>query len=646
MLEHAYLIALIPFLAAHLIFFFGRFLPLRGASLGIAAISWGFLHSAILWIQGLQHSLPLPYESAFPWFRFGVYQVEIGVYLDGLTLSMLLVVTLVSLMVQIYSLGYLRGDARFKRYYAYLSLFTASMLGLVIANNLLFFFMCWELVGLCSYLLIGFWFEKPEAAGAGRKAFLTTKFGDLGFFIGLLLAFAVFGTFRFSQIQLHIQTGQFSGEILLVIALLFFCGAIGKSAQFPLFVWLPDAMEGPTPVSALIHAATMVAAGVYLVARTYFLYLAAPGALQIVALFGAGTAFLAATMALVPNDIKRVLAFSTISQLGYMMLALGVGGYATGMFHLTTHAFFKALLFLGAGSIIHAVHTNDIQKMGGLSRKMPITFLAFLAGSLALAGIPPFSGFFSKDAILLATFESGVPGLDILALCTAALTAFYTFRLCFLVFFGSPRDPDRFAHAQESPQSMTIPMLILAVLAFSSGYLLEIKHAFASLVAPHLPQAHPSSPALSWKVPLYSTALAIAGIYTAAKFYAKPSPWPEYLRYHLRPVQQMLLNRYGLDAFYLWMLRGADRLAEFLYRVDFFLLDQAVVDGFGRLALQLSRIKNWVDNHFVDAAVDWVGKTTCWAGRGVRTAQTGLVQNYMLFMALTVSVLLVTWLTL
>ncbi|HRY29717.1 MAG TPA: NADH-quinone oxidoreductase subunit L, partial [Elusimicrobiota bacterium] len=443
MLDNVYLIPLLPLAAAFLIIAFGRWLPLEGAWIALAASAYGFGH-ALLLLSGLYSThLPLPmeglngryFEQAVTWFNTGVFRMELGVLVDGLSVMMLLVVTSVSLLVQIYSLGYQRGKPRFGRYYAYLSLFSGSMIVLVLANNFLQFFIGWELVGLCSYLLIGFEFERPEAAYAGRKAFITTKLGDLGFYIGLLLLFSTVGTFNFAILKHeHVAAGLISPEWATVICLLLFCGAVGKSAQLPLHVWLPDAMEGPTPVSALIHAATMVAAGVFLVARLDFLFALSAPAMAVVAWVGCLTALVAASSALVSNDIKRVLAYSTISQLGYMMLALGVGNTYAGMFHLTTHAFFKALLFLGAGSVIHAVHTNDIWRLGGLSKKMPLTFVTVSCATLAIVGFPGFSGFFSKEAVLEAVHAAGQPALFVLASFTAFLTAFYMCRLFFLTF--------------------------------------------------------------------------------------------------------------------------------------------------------------------------------------------------------------------
>ena len=395
------------FWRAILIFFFGRWLPVKGAALGILACVASFGISFDLLMQVLDGTLKLPLrDCTIPGLTSGSFSSNGAFCWTGRPLVLLVAVSGISALIQIYSVGYMHDAPRFKRFFAYLSLFTAAMLALVLANNYLQFFIGWEIMGACSYFLIGFEFERDAAGAAGNKAFLTTRLGDLGFYAGLLTIFFVIGTFNFTQIQSHLADGNVSPHMALIIALLLFCGTIGKSAQLPLHVWLPDAMEGPTPVSALIHAATMVAAGVFLVARSYGFFLQAPQALEVVAWVGGITAIFAATIALAADDVKKVLAYSTISQLGYMIMGLGVGGYSAGLFHLTTHAAFKALLFLGAGSIIHAVHTNDIWKMGSLSKQMPTTFWTFLAGTLSLVGFCGTSGYFSKEMILGAAYSS------------------------------------------------------------------------------------------------------------------------------------------------------------------------------------------------------------------------------------------------
>ncbi|HEY6103579.1 MAG TPA: NADH-quinone oxidoreductase subunit L, partial [bacterium] len=408
MSEAAWLIPVLPFLAFWLIIFFGRRLPGEGAYVAIGAMLVDAVWSLALLVQSL---LGRTYEANLVWAVMGGRTIEIGYQIDPLTAVMLNVVTVVGSLIFIYSIGYMHGDPRYPRFFAYMSLFAASMLTLVLANNLLLLYIGWEGVGLCSYLLIGFWFERPSAARASMKAFITTRVGDLFMFIGILLIFFTVGSLGFRAVFAAVEGGTLAGGTLTLAALLLFGGAVGKSAQIPLHVWLPDAMEGPTPVSALIHAATMVAAGVYLVARSYLLFFASPDhtALTVVAYVGGLTALMAATIGVVQTDIKRVMAYSTISQLGYMMMGLGVLGYTAGVFHLMTHAFFKALLFLAAGSVIHAMHTNEMPEMGGLSRVMPRTYWTMLIGSLALAGVPPFAGFWSKDEILLEAFHTSPP---------------------------------------------------------------------------------------------------------------------------------------------------------------------------------------------------------------------------------------------
>ena len=636
MLELVFILPLLSFAAAGVILAFGRWLPGKGASAGIAVAAWGFLHALCLFAQAITGKLALPYEASVPWFSAGSTQATLGVYVDGLTIAMLLVVTAVSLLVQIYSLGYMHGDMRFKRYYAYLSLFTASMMGLTLSDNMLVFFMCWELVGVCSYLLIGFWFEKRSAAYAGKKAFITTKLGDLGFLVGLLGLFYLTGTFQISKILGLANAGGIPAAAAGAAAILLFLGAVGKSAQFPLLIWLPDAMEGPSPVSALIHAATMVAAGVYMVARLYAVYALSPLAMDTVAWTGAITAFTAASMALVCFDLKRVLAFSTVSQLGYMMLALGAGGFAAGMFHLTTHAYFKALLFLAAGSVIHAVHTNDMREMGALKNKMPITYVTFLAGTLALAGIPPFAGFFSKDEVLVAALARN-PYLFALGAAAAAMTAFYMARALILTFHGEPKDAHKYDHAHESPAVMTGPLILLAAVSVVSGWALARNGTFEHLV--NFEGALPFEPrhVSHGAVALVSSIVAALSMGAGAWLYKARPDIPALLREKFSLIAEMLDRRYGLDAFFLKFVALGDRLGAFLFSFDDF-LDQIAIDGWAWLTLKFSRVHRWFDDNVVDAAVDAAGTVTLYAGRMARRTQTGLIQNYLLFIAVAISV--------
>ncbi|MFA5975602.1 MAG: NADH-quinone oxidoreductase subunit L [Elusimicrobiota bacterium] len=626
MVDYAYLIPLLPLAAAILIFFFGRWLPLKGAWLGIVAVSASLVLSIDLFMRLLEGSLRVPVEMSLTWFDANFYHFEWGLLLDGPSLVMLLVVTIVSLMVQIYSLGYMHGAPYFKRFYAYLSLFTFSMLGLVLANNYLQFFIGWEIMGACSYFLIGFEFEREAAAAAGNKAFLTTRLGDLGFYAGLLTIFFVLGTFNFGQIQNHLNDGNVSPHMAYIIALLLFCGAVGKSAQLPLHVWLPDAMEGPTPVSALIHAATMVAAGVYLVARGYGFFMVAPEALTVVAWVGGLTAVFAATIALTATDIKKVLAYSTISQLGYMMMGLGVAGYAAGLFHLTTHAAFKALLFLGAGSVIHAVHTNDLWKMGSLSKQMATTFLTFSIATAALAGIPPFAGFFSKEMILTMAYTTHHYALFWIACFTAFLTALYMTRCVALTFLGEPRERDRFAHAHESPWSMTIPLIALGLLSCMTGWLLYrhelIYHLFEW---PHVPVVEASH--LVTALALGSTGL---GIFLGILLYLRDLEAPKTLARVFRPVYELFVNKWYVDELYgVLLVRPVNALAKALDWFDLAILDRLFVDGFAWMTQLLSRLQGRFDDQVVDGLVDGTGWSVSAIGATARLLQNGFVQQYL-----------------
>jgi NADH-quinone oxidoreductase subunit L len=460
----AWIVLFLPLFSAVVIALFTQRNGALSARISIAAVVIGFIISAVQTIA-MQDPSRFTEATSLTWLSVGNLKVELGLRLDFLSRLMLLVVTGVGSAIHIYSAGYMHGDRSYGRYFASLSLFTFSMLGIVLANNLLMMFVFWELVGVSSYLLIGFWYEKASAADACKKAFLTNRIGDFGFLLGIILVWATLGRNNFDSLKfLNLEfvlrnDPQALRELATIAGLLLFCGAVGKSAQFPLHVWLPDAMEGPTPVSALIHAATMVAAGVYMLCRIFFLL--SPGALQVIAWVGGFTALLAALMAVQQNDIKRILAYSTLSQLGYMVMAVGVAAPVSAMFHLTTHAFFKALLFLGAGSVIHALHhEQDIWKMGGLKDKLPITFKTFLIGTLALCGVPPLSGFYSKDSILAATQNH--PFLFALAVIVAMLTTFYMSRLVLVAFFG-PKRSEAAGHAHESPAVMTWPLIVLAV---------------------------------------------------------------------------------------------------------------------------------------------------------------------------------------
>src|ERR1051326_6984837 len=490
-IQLALAILLLPLAGFVILVFFGKRLPRGGDWLGTALLFTCLALSTAVFFSVLKTETPA--TLSFRWVDFGNVpaigdlHIDLGLAVDHLSAIMLVVVCLVSSLVHLFSIGYMHGDVRYSRYFSYLGLFTFSMLVIVLTNNFFTMYVGWELVGLSSYLLIGHWYEKKSAADASKKAFIVNRVGDIGMFTGILILYRTFHTFGFTEIFSGIQSGNlpFGSEAWLTAAgILVFCGAIGKSAQFPLHVWLPDAMEGPTPVSALIHAATMVAAGVYLVARTFPMMTS--GALLFIAYTGAITAFISATMAIAQNDIKKVLAYSTISQLGYMVMALGVGAYTAGFFHLVTHAMFKAGLFLGSGSVIHAMHNalhhggdhhtdpQDIRNMGGLKSKMPVTFAAFLMYTLAISGIPLTSGFLSKDSILAGTLAFGsLTGhwfIPVVGFIVAGLTAFYMFRIVILAFMGEHADHHRSEHLHESPKTMTIPLIVFAILSFFAFY--------------------------------------------------------------------------------------------------------------------------------------------------------------------------------
>ena len=535
---------------------------------------------------------------------------SVGVLVDADATLMLILVALVSFLVQVYSLGYLSDEAMpsLGRYYAYQSLFAFSMMGLVLAPNFVQLFICWELVGLCSYLLIGYWYQRPEAARAAVKAFWITKAGDVFFLIGIVMLWSRTGTFDFAEL---FELAQGGGEALAGLGLVTFfiyLGAAGKSAQFPFHVWLPDAMEGPTPVSALIHAATMVTAGVYLLFRTAFLFEQTPDVLAAVGWIGAFTALLAATLACVQSDIKRVLAYSTVSQLGYMMAAIGAGFAGAGFLHLLTHGVFKALLFLAAGAVIHAVGTNDIHAMGGLARRMPQTFIVFLVGTLSLAGIPFFAGFFSKEEILSAAWAGGltVPfGMLVLA---AFLTAFYMFRVVFIAFLGAPAVASAGhgghgeAHAHDAPAIMALPLWILAALAMGIGIWFSIAHPEAEFVPP------------GWLTPL-AVGVAVAGIAFA------------WLVYGLRAISgDRLFERFW------WIGEAA---------VERFWLDDLFALVYRRVILGASRSIGWVDRYIVDGILNVLSAWTLTAGDRLRRIQTGQAQDYVYGVALGVLLLMV-----
>lgn len=526
------------------------------------------------------------YKAEALWLEVGSTQLTVGMEVNQLNALMLVIVSLVSFLVHTYSAGYMKGDDRLSVYYAYLGLFTFAMLGLVLSPNLLQTYIFWELVGLGSFLLIGFYFYKEEAKRAAKKAFIMTRIGDVGLLIGMILLFWEVGSFEYEAIFQAVRDGVISEGMLTLTAILIFIGAVGKSGQFPLHTWLPDAMEGPTPVSALIHAATMVAAGVYLVAALFPLFEASEAALLTVAIVGAVTAIFAATIALVQTDIKRVLAYSTVSQLGYMMLALGSAGYVAGVFHLTTHAFFKALLFLAAGSVIHAVHTQDIEKMGGLWKKLPKTGVLFLIGTMAISGVPLLSGFFSKDEILISAWNAENPVLFVLAMITAFLTAFYMFRLFFMVFMGESR-ADHQEEVHESPTIMTLPMTVLAILTIVAGYINT--PWFGTFLGDWLTDGHGHVEGPVW-IMLVATILSLLGICLAWLIYGKQSLSRDWLTSKTSVAYGILYNKYFVDEIYQYsVVAGVKVFSLFLKYVEWFIVQgmaeviRGTVQGLGKL---------------------------------------------------------------
>lgn len=565
----------------------------------------------------------------------GSFVIPMGIYIDPLTAIMLMVVTIVAGLVQIYSLGYMKGDPRFARYYAYLSLFTFSMLGLVLAGTFILMFVFWELVGFTSYILIGFWFEKKSASDAGKKAFITTKIGDLGFLAGLVLLIFAVGSASLPELDYMIANGEIADNLVPLVALaglLMFAGAVGKSAQFPLHVWLPDAMEGPTPVSALIHAATMVAAGVYLTARMMGIIVISDTMMYVVASIGAFTAILAASIGLVQNDIKRVLAYSTVSQLGYMIMALGLAGYTAGTFHLMTHAFFKALLFLGAGSVIHAVHTNDIQFMGGLHKKMKVTSITFLIASLSISGIFPLSGFWSKDEIFAVALEGGHYIFLVVGIVVAGMTAFYMFRLYFLTFTGEPRDQRAYDRAHESPRSMTVPLMILAVLSVCAGWvgIPWLHKGYSSFV--YYGAVHHVEP--SFLLMGISLAVALSGIGLAYAIYVKKIISAESIGRAFKPIHTFLYNKWYFDELYMaTIINPTYWLMEILYTFDQRVIDGAV-NGAGKITLLVAWLHEMFDIYVVDGTVNGLGYISIFFGKHIRKIQTGQLQTYALFVFL------------
>ncbi len=625
-MEFLWLIPLLPLAGSAINGLVGKRLPksvISAVACGSSGAAFAAALSAVLELTRLPAEARHVVKSFFVWIASGDFVAKAEFLLDPLSAVMLLVVTGVGFLIHIYSIGYMRSEDGYYRFFSYLNLFLFSMLVLVLANNFLLLFVGWEGVGLCSYLLIGYYFDRKSAADAGKKAFIVNRIGDVGFILGVFLVFVTFNSLEFGEVFHQIASGpqrfplETGAGILTAIGLFLFVGATGKSAQIPLYVWLPDAMEGPTPVSALIHAATMVTAGVYMVVRCAPIYSRAPIALGVVTLIGTLTALMAATIGLAQTDIKRVLAYSTVSQLGYMFMAAGVGAFSAGIFHLMTHAFFKALLFLGAGSAIHALGgEQDIRKMGGLRRYTPITFWTMMAATLAISGIIPLAGFFSKDEILWSAWISGHPLIWLVGLITAGLTAFYMFRLIFMTFFGAERfSEDARHHLHESPVSMTLPLVALGVLSITGGWVglpawMELgPNRFEHFLEPSLELAyHPERATLSHGVEFgfacVSVLAALLGIYLAYRVYIARPGTADALARRLSGLHRLLVNKYYVDEIY----------------------DATVVNP----AVNGSREVLWrgIDVGVVDGAVNGIGSAVqAWAGY-LKNVQNGLVRSY------------------
>ena len=647
-----------------------------------------FFLSAVLTYLKLTNFTDQTIISEFQWINLGnvpflkTFTIELGIMLDNVTVIMVLAVTIVSMVVHIFSVGYMKGDKRYNRYFSYLGLFTFSMLGIVLTHNLLMMYIFWELVGISSYLLIGFWYEKKTVSDAAKKAFLVNRIGDIGMFLGILILVTTFNTFSFDKIFYQISLGNlpFGTEFgLTLVGVLLFCGAIGKSAQFPLHVWLPDAMEGPTPVSALIHAATMVAAGVYFLIRIFPIL--SGDALLIIATIGALSAFIPATIAVTQNDIKKVLAYSTISQLGYMVMAIGVGAYTFAFFHLITHAFFKACLFLGSGSVINAMHhEQDMRNMGGLRKKMPITYVTFLIASLALSGIPLTSGFLSKDGILVGTFAFGsLTGnwwFAATGFLVAFLTAFYMFRAIILTFHGKPRDKKKYDKVKESSFVMAMPLVVLSILSLSFWYSLnpfnpEESKLLSNWVKPpeiSVPQSARydfmktetnkiNDVNLTEEI-IYSSAyteaihnahyptlftsatLAFLGILFAFILYQWKFIDPDKLANKLKPVYLLSFNKWYFDEiYYATLVAGTIGLSRVINFFDNKIVD-GIVNGSASVTRYLSAFTGKFDNIVVDGFVNMTAYLSGLLGLFFRRFQTGKVQSYLMFVIFSIIILL------
>ena len=673
-INYSLLILVLPLVAFVILIFAGKRLPRQGDWVAVSAILVTLILSIVMFVAMLLDYNPVfSQESTFTWMDLGAFKIELGILVDNITIIMLLVVTLISSCSHIFSLKYMEGDIRYSRYYAYLGLFTFSMNGIVLANNLISMYMSWELVGLSSYLLIGHWFEKDSAADAGKKAFLTNRVGDIGFFIGIMLLYSSVGSFLFSDVFAGVEAGKITGITLTFAGVGIFLGAMGKSSQFPLHIWLPDAMEGPTPVSALMHAATMVAAGVYMAVRLFPLF--TPDALLVIAYVGGFTAIFAALIAITQNDIKKVLAYSTVSQLGYMILAVGTGVYIADFFHLLTHAMFKANLFYGSGSVIHAMHhalhekhdhetdPQDMRNMGGFKSKMPITYWSMLISTLAIAGVPFFSGFLSKDAILAGTlaFAQHQPQhflLPVFGFGAAAITAFYMFRLIFMTFHGEHQMPELVDDIHESPKEMTGPLVLLASLSVFIFYTLPRFNPFSyhgwftdlivpqTAVVPGSMTAHQiteySHHAHDLAMGL-SIAVAVIGISLSVLVYLKKIIPAETLAKKMGFLYDWSLNKFYFDEnYHRFLYKPFLNLSSKVAWIDWELYDRYFINGFGLVTEWFSRVIGKFDYDGIDQGlVDGIGRMAGVTGHSLRKIQTGRLQNYLLFVVAGVIVMII-----
>ena len=671
MIELAWLIPVFPVIGVLINGLFGRQVgekagPIASVMAGLSLLVVLGIATQMIFGSGGSHTVPL-----WTWVEAGSFSASMSFLIDPLSTIMLLVVAGVGFLVHVYAVGYMHGDPGYPRFFTYLNLFMLSMFLLVLGDNYLVMFVGWEGVGLCSYLLIGFWYEKQSASDAGKKAFIVNRIGDAGFLLGMFLIWTLTGSLTYSEV--FKEAPEMSAAAASAVGLLLFVGAVGKSAQIPLYVWLPDAMEGPTPVSALIHAATMVTAGVYMVARTSPIYVMGPDAMSIIAVVGALTGLFAASIGLVQNDIKRVLAYSTVSQLGFMFMALGVGAFTAAIFHLMTHAFFKGLLFLGSGSVIHALHhapeeqQQDMRYMGGLKDKMPITYWTFLIGAIAIAGVPPLAGFWSKDEILANAFFTGHYTVWIMGTVAAFMTAFYMFRLIFMTFHGEMRvDHHAREHIHESPATMTVPLVILAVLSVIGGVIPGFPpeagwiHRFLAPSLAKMPAGghamdqgvhlvnaaagggH-SGPAVMFLI-ILAIAVAVGGIALAWYMYVKDTEAPRRLYRSMPGIYYLLLGKYYIDEIYqACIVEPTYKLMRGLWTFDAKVVDGAV-NGSSLITVVSSRFSGIFDLRTVDGAVNGTASFIRFFSQVFKYLQSGMVQNYLFVMLLGIFVMLSAYL--